>query len=31
VVGVTFVMRDTKTGQTKAVVPKSSPSLISYP
>jgi hypothetical protein len=31
VVGVTFVMRDTKTGQTKAVVPRSSPSSASYP
>jgi hypothetical protein len=31
VVGVTFVMRDTKTGQTKAVTPRSSPSSASYP
>jgi hypothetical protein len=31
VVGVTFVMRDTKTGQTKAVVARTSPSSASYP
>jgi serine/threonine protein kinase len=31
VVGVTFVMRDTKTGQTKAVTARSSPSSASYP